>query len=660
MPWASPRFPSLGVASLRSTLLDHDMACDALYANLAFSALIGGNPFYEEQLAQLPIAEAAFSPHYFDTFSRRDAARAIYASVRDLGDGAELHSPAPAAYLDLVDTAGVLLDRLIAETDWSAYDIVGFSVMMQQTVASLALARRIKAVRPDVRVIFGGPNCSSPMGNELVRAFAEVDYVVEGEAELSLPPLVRELRDPDGRPLSVPGVIGTVDGVVIAGPPAAPVQAMDDMAMPDLTPFFEQLGRHAVTHVEPYLVMEASRGCWWGQKHHCSFCSLDDRVISFRCKSEDRVLAEVTHLARAFGRHDFFFTDSIIGHRYYTSLLPELGRLREQGTDLTFFFEAKSNMRRDHAQRLRYAGARIVQPGIESLSDHVLALMDKGATGIQQLQCLKFLAEAGITAYWNLLTGTPGETVADYDETIRMIGYMHHLPPLRVDGVTPTLIMRFSPYEQNPSRYGLGQLLPDPSYRFIFPRPDIQIQELAYYFTADDDRGVDPDITLAIGRLKAAVLAWRNAYTPDGLTQRRGEGWVEIRDSRRTVTGSGQLVSPPAQVTTLSGVQAELFLACDEVTTEAALGERFADRLPVNGIREFLDRMLEQRLVYQAANGRLINLPLWPDANLVSPLSTPDGSAQAKPYGRRAKDVLPMIALTGSLQERVARSATTG
>jgi radical SAM superfamily enzyme YgiQ (UPF0313 family) len=43
------------------------------------------------------------------------------------------------------------------------------------------------------------------------------------------------------------------------------------------------------------LLFEASRGCWWGAKHHCTFCGLNGLSMTFRSKSADRAYSEIKH-----------------------------------------------------------------------------------------------------------------------------------------------------------------------------------------------------------------------------------------------------------------------------------------------------------------------------------------------------------------------------
>jgi len=84
------------------------------------------------------------------------------------------------------------LDRCTDALATAAPAVVGFTTGAQQTVASLALARKLKARLPGVRVVLGGANCQGEMGAALHRAFPWVDAVVRGEGERVLPGLVKD------------------------------------------------------------------------------------------------------------------------------------------------------------------------------------------------------------------------------------------------------------------------------------------------------------------------------------------------------------------------------------------------------------------------------------------------------------------------------------
>jgi ribosomal peptide maturation radical SAM protein 1 len=612
MPMATPEFPGLGPTLIRSILVSQGEPCDIVYGNLVFSRVIGGDAFVEHQLSKVAAAEILFTPYYFDT-PREDAAEYLRDYVSHLVENPRTLTT--ERFTRLVDAAGRCLDELYSGIRWEDYDVVGFSVMMQQTVASLALARRIKAEHPHIRIVFGGPSTSLPMGDEMIRSFPEIDVVVEGEADAAITPLVRELRARPQGPFTVPGVLYRApDGSIRHTGPAVPFHDLDSLPAPDYEPFFTQLEALGIRHVQPYIQIETSRGCWWGEKHHCTFCGIDDTVLKYRSKSDGVVIREILTLAARHQYPDFFSVDSIINHRSYKTLLPALGQLRdEEESDISFFFESKSNIKREQVQAYRHGGVNAVQPGVESFDDHILSLMNKGTTAARQIQCVKLLSEFGLVPNWNLIYRLPGETAEDYRRTVEIIPLLHHLPPLHGEGLIPMLLNRFAPYHNTPEQFGITNIRPLDWYRHVYPRPGIDLDRLAFYFEYDHPNHQDAELDARHAELEQAIWTWRACWRPDALLQTRGPGFVQVHD-RRAFPGPGGVPEERDVLTTLVDVWAEIFTACDEVTTEAELLRAFSDRVPGDDLLGFLAQLAADRLVYRSPGGQVVNLPLLLEA----------------------------------------------
>src|SRR4029453_173525 len=170
------------------------------------------------------------------------------------------------------------LDALVDGFPWADFRVVGFSSTFQQNTASFALARRLKQRWPELVTVFGGANFDGDMGPEWVRAVDAVDLAVIGEGDSAFPGRLAALAA-GSDPVQVPGVARRVGDRVVAPPPAPPAQRLDDLPAPDYTEFFaraEDLGvlpRTAQRQVR--IPFESARGCWWGAKHHCTFCGLN-------------------------------------------------------------------------------------------------------------------------------------------------------------------------------------------------------------------------------------------------------------------------------------------------------------------------------------------------------------------------------------------------
>lgn len=612
MPFATPEFPPLGATLIRSVLVASGIAADIVYGNLVFSKLVAGDVFVETSLSQVGICELAFTPYYFEK-SVRQAAEELRGYILETGLNAESHTL--ERYIGVVDNAGRCVESLFHSIRWEDYDVVGFSLLMGQTVSSLALAKRIKEAHPDISIIIGGAQTQSPMGEEMLRSFRDFDYVLQGEADGIAAPFIQELRLGKRNDFVTRGVLYRDEaGQVHSSGDAAPFHDLDSLPVPDFTDFFAQMDGLGLTHIAPYLPLETSRGCWWGQKHHCTFCGIDDTIMVYRSKSPERALQEIVTLSQRHQYTEFFNVDSIINFKFFNELLPVLGELRrKRHWDLTFFFETKSNISRDQARRFRYGGVNHVQPGLESFSDHVLELMDKGTTAIRQIQCLKLLAEQEIIASWNLIIRNPGETETDYREIIDLIPFLHHLPPLHEGGLIPMQINRYAPYHNEPARYNITNIRPKPYYEKIYSQDSVDLDRLAFYFDCDFKFPQSEEMARLHVSLKEALDIWLNCYVPNALLQFNGPNFVKVVDKRSWQPGVPVTTGNEREYV-FEGVAARVFSYCADMRSMGAVLRQFGDELSNAELHALIDRFVSLRLVYRSSSDELISLPLVAEA----------------------------------------------
>jgi ribosomal peptide maturation radical SAM protein 1 len=488
--------------------------------------------------------------------------------------------------------------------------VVGFSSTFNQNVPSLLLARAIKARAPEVKVVFGGANCDGPMGQGLLDAFEFVDVVVRGEAEGVIVALMRELlagQTPTPRPgvLVREGPTGDRGEGAKQGPKEGakegPKVRMDDVPVPDYGFFFEELQRlgfaeELITSVK--LPVETARGCWWGQKQHCTFCGLNGSSMAFRAKSVEHALRGFETLAERHQWLDFIAVDNIIDLGYLRELLPQL---EERGLDLRIFYETKANLTRQQVRDMRAAGIHRIQPGIESLSTPILKLMRKGVTAWQNVRLLKWCAQYDVRVSWNILYGFPEEPEAEYPRMAAAARALTHLEPPHLSRLH---VQRFSPYHQTPERFGLKLGGPLFHYAHVYPQRGERLEALAYDFEYAYLDGREPETYVA--QLRRTVETWNRVHERDRgrLTWRRGPGFVRIVDEREAAGYASYL---------LEGPQAEVYLACDEGASVAQVHERVRERghLDVGSgeVETFLRELVEAGLMFEA-DQRFVSLAL--------------------------------------------------
>lgn len=598
MPFGPVLWPSLGLSLLKAGLGREGIAAEIRYFTLTFASMIGERAYSKIAMSgTLTVVELAgewiFSHALFDQ-SPGDVRR--YVDEVLVGRAGSRGSPAriPAGVVDLIlktrGRVGGFLDRCVEDVVAARPRIVGFTSVFQQHLASLALARRLKAALPEVPIVFGGANLEGMMGVETARRFPFVDAVVSGEGDLVFPELVR--RTLAGESLAgLQGVRareGTADDGAAERPANAPiVRAMDDLPYPDYDDYLRQFRRTRLARSWiPNSPLETSRGCWWGERSHCTFCGLNGATLTFRSKSAPRALAELEWLGRRYPGHHLQVVDNILDLAYFKTLLPMLA---ERKLRLSVFFETKSNLKKDQVSLLARAGVRHIQPGIESFSDPVLKLMRKGVSALHNIQLLKWCKQFGVTPYWNLLWGFPGEPEAEYERMAELAPLLMHLEaPVGAFGVR---LDRFSPNHTHAEAMGFTHVRPLPAYHAIYPFPTETVSNLAYYFFSDYAEHRSP--ARHTEALLREIGRWRRVHRRSDLFFADIDGRLVIWDLR---PGS------PRALTVLDGPDRELYLACDGVTEFGRLApptEGGAESTATGRIEERLRALVSSRLMLQ-------------------------------------------------------------
>jgi ribosomal peptide maturation radical SAM protein 1 len=480
-----------------------------------------------------------------------------------------------------------------------AFVIEAFSTKTyQQTCASLAVAARLKQFAHPPVIAFGGANCEGEMGLQFLRSFPWVDYVCTGEGDLVFPVfLQRLLRQGVTRPL--PGLLKQGESTTLTVP--ALVHEMDNLPTPDYGDYFVQLKlRPATADMDCIgLLMQTSRGCWWGAKQHCTFCGLNDQTMTFRSKSPEAVLRELTHLIDRYGARRIYCVDNILDLKYVRTLFPKLIARRSR---VKLFYETKANLTFEQLATLRAGGVCWIQPGIESFSDQVLHLMQKGTTALKNIRLLCWCRELGIEPLWNILYGFPGESPSEYANMATLLPLLTHLEPPQACG--PIRLCRFSPYFNQPEAFGLRRVRADSYYRYVFPLPEPDLNRLAYYFEFEWPNSPAPsEYTHGLQR---AVRRWKTStgVSPKDrprLDLREKGGRVSIIDTRPCAVRRAHL---------LAGLAAEIYLLCDTPQTLPALALGLSHRVSSSEVQAVLRRLQKAKLLIERG-GYYVSLAVW-------------------------------------------------
>ena len=490
MPFSYSKYPSIQLGTLSALLKSKGIPVDCHHLNVRFAHKIGV-PLYEMICEKRALfGEWIFSYLLFRDNPKRAEYPRLFKPVFE--QVARASGQSVSFFEDMATrTAPQFLTGSLTSIDWGQYKIVGFTSTFDQNVASLTMAKLIKDLYPEVMIVFGGANYDGEMGLEYFRAFPFIDYVVVGEGEEVFPELVRYLLG--GTSGTVPNGVAYREGAV---PAFTPNHALfSDFAKtgpPDYDDYYHLLAElgEAAQGLDRILLYEGSRGCWWGEKHHCTFCGLNAQSMKFRAKSSEQVAREMAYLSSRYDTARFRLVDNIIDMKYVENLF---GRFAEDHCDLDLFIETKSNLQKSQIRTLAVGGVKCMQPGLESLSANQLQAMDKGVTPMQNIICLKWSFYYHVTVSWNILLGFPGETNEDYRRQIDLLPSLFHLQPPESTG--KFWLERFSPYYTRPHEYGVRITGPGTAYEYVYDARQVDLKKIAYDFEYElDNWNVDQEV----------------------------------------------------------------------------------------------------------------------------------------------------------------------
>jgi ribosomal peptide maturation radical SAM protein 1 len=600
MPFTNLTAPSLALGLLQASLTRIGIPAKSLNFHLRFAEMISTevyNSVEVETYAEHLVGEWIFSEALFNHQSSKDVESFVTGILRvntiDMPDEpvykeSLLEKLVPAIIEAKAHVESFLDDCLNTVLSYKP-KIVGFTSLFQQHVASLALAKRIKSSCADCVIIFGGANCEGMMGVENFRQFEFIDFLVSGEGDMVFPEIVQSILA--RRPVPAFSGVFSRNGrrlqIVDQWPQnTRVVENLDELPIPVYDDFFEQLGTGSLAQAKELTVLfETSRGCWWGEKLHCTFCGLNGSTMMYRSKSAQRALDELLHLAKCYPGCRLNAVDNILDMKYFNTLIKFLA---DGDYDLGLFYEVKSNLKKDQLKLLRKAAVKTIQPGIESLSDNVLRIMRKGVTGLQNIQFIKWCAELDLNLVYNLIWGFPGESDDDYRKTTELIPLLSHLkPPI---GAGTIRIDRFSPNFNSHRELGFTNISPFPAYSYVYPFDAATISNLAYYFLPERAHtNIDP---VSPKELSFAIKRWIDDYKHSELFFMDKGTDLFIWDWR-----------PCAKkpLTVLNDFSRVAYLACDEAKTVPQIIDLWQKTSATNvdalRLKDALDSFVEHSLM---------------------------------------------------------------
>jgi len=350
---------------------------------------------------------------------------------------------------DYVETA--LIPRLRA----SGANLVGLSVCFPgQLQPAYAFAWKIKRALPHVHVTAGGPGLTQMMirlrGSQLAHALGPFDSAVLFEGEHTLLELSRAVATGD----SLRGVQNLVLRDALQGARYLEGHGSEDLrALPG--PDFDGLPLDRYLSPRLTLPYDPTRGCYWGKCTFCHYGLAEVGTAEYRERDVPTMIAHLDALSTKHGTKHFYFSQDSVAPK---TLLKLAEALIASGLDLRWGTDLKPEkyLTAARAGTLRRAGAVACALGVESGSDRVLELIDKGAPVAVVSDVIERLADAGVAAEAMCFTDFPTETRDEALETLRFLDE-------RRDHVATYIVGEFglthgSLVARNPANFGVREV----------------------------------------------------------------------------------------------------------------------------------------------------------------------------------------------------------
>jgi len=254
------------------------------------------------------------------------------------------------------------------------------------------------------------------------------DFVLLGEAEVTLLELINKLQTPQTDYINVQGIAYREQDKVIKTTRRNVIKELDLLPLPawdiiDIEPYRQTWLKH---HGYFSLNMTTTRGC----PFKCNWCAKPIYGNRYNSRSPWHVINELKLLKNKFQFDHIWFCDDIFGLK--PGWVHEFaGLVEKEKIKFKFKIQARVDLmlQENYIRDLARAGCDNAWMGAESGSQKILDAMDKGTKVGQIYAATALLKKHGIKPSFFIQFGYPGETKDDIDKTIRMI---HELLPAEI------------------------------------------------------------------------------------------------------------------------------------------------------------------------------------------------------------------------------------
>lgn len=278
-------------------------------------------------------------------------------------------------------------------------DVLGFACYIWNIEMTLHVVDMVKAVRPDIKIVLGGPEVSFT-ADELLERCPNIDYIVQGEGEEAFHALVTALQlGNDGLNPVIPGVRGRRNGSILGSTEAVEVSDLSSIPFPYTEEDMDDL-EHKIIYYE------SSRGCPFS----CQYC-LSGNKNTVRFFPQERTLEElqwfIDHGVKQVKFVDRTFNCAPHHHR------PLMEFMRDSDTDMNFHLEMEPELMTEWETNILCEtppGRIQIEVGVQSTHKKTLDAINRYNDWPYIQKSIRPIIQAGRThVHMDLIVGLPHE-----------------------------------------------------------------------------------------------------------------------------------------------------------------------------------------------------------------------------------------------------------
>ncbi|MBM3228312.1 RiPP maturation radical SAM protein 1 [Candidatus Pacearchaeota archaeon] len=409
------------------------------------------------------------------------------------------------------------LEDILDDIEWKRYHLVGFTTTHQQIVSSLLLAKLIKKRYPKVRIVLGGLLLTGKVAEKIIKIFPYIDYIIMGEGEKSLLNLVNHLENK--KLLSeIKSTIYRDKNNIYTNIKKDYIPNINLLPFPDYGDYFKfYLRKKCILHSK--ISIEAGRGCPWGK---CTFCVENTGWRkNYRKKNTKRVIEEIIYQIKKYQTTELLFCDPDVADKI--DLFKELSKIP---LDLKISVEVTSFISKSGLKALKDAGASNIQIGIESFSDKLIQVYNKGTSLMKMVEILKWCKELEINLSYNIIIDSPFETKKDIKEIRKNIDSLRFFQPPHI---SKFVVSYESLMYYNLTKYKIKRIYPPYEISKCYPQK-IAIN-LTPLISFHGGYSFKPRNRINYKKIIPIIKEWKEAYKSSSLICFRGEDFLDIKSN---------------------------------------------------------------------------------------------------------------------------------